>query len=238
MAKALKNRASKQPYVSPNQQTLVGFESPFSMYLDPYNRWVELTHVIPWDILVNIYQKQMNNSQTGADGINPRVAIGSIIIKHLCDLSDRETVQQIQENIFMQYFIGYSSFSYEEPFDPSLFVEFRKRLGAEQINAINENILRFYKQKQKSESAPVDKDESPPSPTFEEELPTSITSIEESSEPTNALEDPKLIAHEGKLLIDATACPQDIKYPTDLDLLNVSREKSEELIDYLYSPSK
>lgn len=41
----------------------------------------------------------------------------------------------------MQYFLGYSSFSDVAPFDPSLFVEFRKRLGLEQINAINESIL-------------------------------------------------------------------------------------------------
>jgi len=30
----------------------------------------------------------------GAGGINPRVAIGAIFIKHICDLSDREVVQQ------------------------------------------------------------------------------------------------------------------------------------------------
>src|SRR5205823_480254 len=38
---------------------------------------------------------------------------------------------------------------------------------------------------------------------------------------------------EGSLLMDATACPQDIAYPTDLNLLNDAREKSEELIDEL-----
>jgi len=40
----------------------------------------------------------------------------------------------------MQYFLGYSNFSPEPPFDASLFVEFRTRLGLEQINAINEKI--------------------------------------------------------------------------------------------------
>ena len=40
-------------------------------------------------------------------------------------------------------------------------------------------------------------------------------------------------AHKGSLLMDATASPQDIAYPTDLNLLNVAREKSEELIDEL-----
>jgi transposase, IS5 family len=34
--------------------------------------------------------------------------------------------------------------------------------------------------------------------------------------------------------VDATACPQDIAYPTDLNLLNDARVKSEELIDLLY----
>ncbi len=69
----------------------------------------------------------MVNTKTGADGINPQDAFGAMILKYMSDLSDRETVQQIQENMFILYFIGYGSFSYEEPFDPSLFVEFRKR---------------------------------------------------------------------------------------------------------------
>jgi IS5 family transposase len=66
--------------------------------------------------------------------LNPRIVLGAIIIKHLCDLDDRETVEQISENIYMQYFLGYSSFCDVPPFDASLFVEFRKRLGLEQIN--------------------------------------------------------------------------------------------------------
>ena len=41
----------------------------------------------------------------------------------------------------MQYFLGYSSFTTVSPFDPSLFVSFRKMLGIESINAINERIV-------------------------------------------------------------------------------------------------
>lgn len=67
--------------------------------------------------------------------------MGSLIIKYLCNLDDRETVDQISENIYMQYFLGYSSFTNEPPFDASLFVEFRKRLGCENLNAINERIV-------------------------------------------------------------------------------------------------
>jgi len=102
MAKAQKNRASKNPYLSPSQLSLVGFESPFSQLLDPNNRWVVLAHKIPWDLLVSTYQIRFKNNTMGADGINPRVAIGAMILKHICNTSDRETVMQIQENMYMQ----------------------------------------------------------------------------------------------------------------------------------------
>jgi transposase, IS5 family len=219
MAKAQKYRASKLPYISEKQLILTGFEAPFSRSLRQDNRWIVLAHKIPWDTLVSVYLSQLGNSQTGADGINPRVAIGSMIIKHICNLSDRETVQQIQENMYMQYFLGYSSFSDEEPFDPSLFVDFRKRLGIDQINEINEKILGLPTEK--------DKDALPP----EEPCNGALTEI-----PKTENQETNNITHKGKLISDATACPQDIAYPTDLNLLSDAREKSEELIDILYQP--
>lgn len=46
-------------------------------------------------------------------------------------------------------------------------------------------------------------------------------------------EDPP--SNSGKLLIDATCTPSDIKYPTDLGLLNEAREKTEAIIDQLHA---
>lgn len=80
MAKAQQSRASKVSYVSPNQLELVGFESPFTKHLDANNRWVRLSKQIPWNKIVNVYQRQLNNLMTGAGGVNPRVAIGAIFI--------------------------------------------------------------------------------------------------------------------------------------------------------------
>jgi hypothetical protein len=37
----------------------------------------------------------------------------------------------------------------------------------------------------------------------------------------------------GKLIVDATCAPADIRYPTDVSLLNEAREKTEELIDQI-----
>ena len=40
-------------------------------------------------------------------------------------------------------------------------------------------------------------------------------------------------ANKGKLIVDLTVAPSDIKYPTDLGLLNHARELTEKMIDKL-----
>ena len=219
MARASKIRASKLPYQSTSQLTLEGFETPFVQKLSAENRWVRLAHHIPWDDIVRVYDKQMRNGVTGASHVNGRVVIGALVIKHICDLSDEETILQIQENMYMQYFIGYSGFSNDAPFDSSLFVEIRKRLGPEQINTINEKIYELSIKKEKKQD-----DQSPP-PT-----PTDSSLNDEATEKKDS------VTHKGKLLVDASVAPQDITYPTDLNILNDAREKSQIIIDILFNP--
>lgn len=242
MAKAQKSRASKAPYISPNQLSLVGFESPFTTHLNPDNRWVKMARQIPWDRITDVYYKQLNNRLTGANGINPRVAIGAIIIKHICDLSDRETVLQIQENVYMQHFIGYSSFSDVPVFDPSLFVDLRKRFGTEQINEINETIMGLVKMHNENAGEDIDKkddniDGPPHCINNAADAPEVNETTKAEAERIEALATPAP-PNSGELIVDATACPQDISYPTDLNLLNDAREKSEKLIDILHRQAK
>ncbi|SFW81830.1 Transposase domain [Chitinophaga sancti] len=65
----------------------------------------------------------------GAPTLSARMVIGAVIIKHILNIDDREVVAQITENIYLQYFVGLSSFQKEAPFDASLMVSIRKRLG-------------------------------------------------------------------------------------------------------------
>jgi IS5 family transposase len=230
MQKASKRRASAPNFVSPSQLVLSGFETPFSQQLLRTNRWVVLASKIPWDEISNIYTKQVGISRTGRPPLSPRVVIGSLIIKHMCNLDDRETVAQIAENMYMQYFLGYSSFNPDPPFDASLFVEFRTRIGLEQINAINEKIHALSQgiETGKVERVPV------PEETGKDTTDEGNTQQESQlSEPTQqrANEAPIL---KGRVLFDATACPQDIAFPTDLGLLSEAREKSEQIIDEIY----
>ncbi len=244
MAKAQKSRASKLRYLSPSVLPLPGFETPFDQHLDKKNRWVKLAQLIPWDSIVNIYLSKLKNKKLGADSINPRVALGALIIKHLHDYSDRETVLQIQENVYMQYFIGFSSFSTQAPFDASLFVEFRNRLGLEEINKINEKIVKIYHQSMEESSednsnSKNDYDDGDKAKAVEPEVivpsqekEKQLDVLPEEVKKVNLIPDKK-VELRGSLIMDATVSPQEIAYPTDLGLLNDSREKSDELIDGL-----
>jgi len=213
MQKKPKRLAPKPQYLSSSQLVLAGFETPFSQHLKKDNRWVVLGALIPWDEICPMYLKVFERSNTGRKPLNPRIILGALIIKHMCNLDDRETIDQISENVYMQYFLGYSSFNTEPPFDASLFVEIRKRLGIETLNAINEKIVAIKTRMETS--VPI-------SSSKEEEK--NNAAVPRDEEPEN----------KGRILFDATACPQDIAYPTDLNLLSDAREKSEQLIDKIY----
>ncbi|MHB1920770.1 MAG: transposase [Chitinophagaceae bacterium] len=73
--------------------------------MDPLNRWGTLSNSLPWDDLVKIYIKKLR-FDFGAPGIDGRMVIGALMIKHKLTLSDRETIEMIRENMYMQYFVG------------------------------------------------------------------------------------------------------------------------------------
>jgi len=100
-----------------------------------------------------------------------------------------------------------------------LFVAIRKRLGEESIGAINELFVARTKR--------------PPRGKKKTGSGGGASSGECSGEGqgTNEKE------NHGMLLVDATVAPSDIKYPTDLDLLNQVREECERLIDTVYEPA-
>ena len=58
--------------------------------LNSTNRWFVMEKQLNWDKLVGHYTKNQKNQKTGANSINARVVIGSMIIKHHSILSDEE----------------------------------------------------------------------------------------------------------------------------------------------------
>ncbi len=184
------------------------FELPNGYKLAEDNRWVSLAQLIPWAEFEQEYAQNFE-TQVGAPAKSFRMALGALIIKEKLGISDRETVEQIRENPYLQYFIGQSSYSNEIPFDPSLLVHFRQRISAELVNKVNREVVRRLREATRSDSEKKDQ-------------------AEQSELPKN----------QGKLILDATCAPADISYPTDLKLLNQARVHTERIIDVLYSQLK
>ena len=224
-APALKKCALMIRTQSHRQLSLAEFDWPFQTALNEDNRWVKMSECIPWDELAEAYYEGLSSTQ-GRPTKDARLVIGAVIIKHKLNLSDRETVAQIQENPYLQYFVGLPGYQMEAPFVPSLFVEIRKRMGQTVFDVFYGAVIEAVdKAKQKpatkAKARPSDDDE--PAPAVSDDKPES-----DAVEP----------AHQGKLILDATVAPQAIRFPTDLSLLNEAREFSEQIIDRLYAKTE
>ncbi|ABW25858.1 IS5-like element ISAcma17 family transposase [Acaryochloris marina] len=198
---------------SPGQLSFENFYLPFGGKLSGENRWVKLAELIPWESFESEYADQFSQTM-GAPAKPFRVALGTLIIKEKLGISDAETVEQIRENPYLQYFLGFSEYRESAPFDASMLVHFRQRLNLELLAQVNDAVVDSVLA---SEGSPVamSPESSPPSDDDEDEPPA----------PPN----------QGQLLIDATCAPADIRYPTDLDLLNDARKASEAILDALYA---
>ncbi len=104
------------------------FYLPFSGHLDPENRWVQLARLVPWDLAEEIYHAELCED-FGAPVVPARTALGALLVKERLGLTDRETVETIRENPYLQFFLGLEEFTQEKPFDASSLVGFRKRFG-------------------------------------------------------------------------------------------------------------
>lgn len=209
----IKSRALMINYTPQNQLSLSLFKHPFESELDKENRWVKLAQLIPWDELANVYAQHLQ-SDTGRLSVDVRTVIAALIVKHMLKLDDRGTVQMIQENIYLQFFCGLKGFTTKPVFDPSLFVDIRKRLGFEEFDAFNRLIIEKSEQLKPHQARIKRKNKSNDDP----------------DQSTNS-------GNRGTLKVDATVADQEIKFPTDVGLLNESREKLEMIIDQLFIKS-
>jgi hypothetical protein len=194
--------------VDPVARSAAEFELANGCKLAEDNRWVMMAKIIPWSEFEAEYAQNFA-TEMGAPAKSFRMALGALIIKEKLGISERETVEQIRENPYLQYFIGESTYSSEAPFDPSLLVHFRERICADIVNKINQEIVRRIGEASTSSSEKKNTEE-------------------QTNQPKNRV----------KLILDASCAPADISYPTDLGLLNQARIQTEKIIDSLYKTVK
>ena len=122
------------------QLELENFYLPFGGHLNEKNRWVQLAGLIPWEEFEEQYAEHFVDYEMGAPAKSFRMALGALLIKEKLSITDRETVEQLRENPYLQYLIGMEGYRDEAPFDASMMVHFRKRITPEMLSEINERI--------------------------------------------------------------------------------------------------
>jgi hypothetical protein len=208
------------------QLSIEEFHSPFGGKLDPNNRWVLLHKLIPWMSLESHYAPQFT-AKTGAPAKPFQMAFGAVYIQQRLGVTDRETVALITESPYLQFFIGLSGYQPLPPFDPSMMVHFRKRIGPDLMKVCNNMtkangiamIQELLAESQQEDG--TDQEQQKQLAAIEEELGVKPASLEADS-------------NWGTLILDATCVPDDIPYPVDLRLLDESRETTEKVIDELF----
>jgi transposase, IS5 family len=198
-----------------SQSGQLEFLLPFGGQLDESNRWVRLAKLVPWEVAEKAYAASFKGTR-GPRALPARVALGTLIIKERCGLTDRETVEQIRENPYLQYFLGFREYMQEVPFDASMLVHFRSRLGMAVIQQVNEALIASQIPRAVADQPAQDQD-------------SDHHDHGGSGSPTPPTQT-------GELIIDATCTPADITYPTDLKVLNHAREITEQVIDVLHRP--
>jgi hypothetical protein len=198
---------------------------PFGVELRTDNRWVQYARIMPWEKIDALYSSNFTEVK-GQVAKPSRLAFGALFVQWRLGLTDEETVDQIRENPSIQYFCGYESYTTEKPFDKSLMVHFRKRITAEMMKEIAKEAFAEEARKavvgRDAPGAPSDGDDGDgDSGASGDGMDGGISDAEECK--------PK-----GTMLLDATCCPADIHYPTDINLLNHARELTEHIIDKLH----
>ena len=134
--------------------------------------------------------------------------MGAVLIQIAHGYSNEETVAQIRETPYLQFFCGLPGYEDKNPFDSSSMVYFRKRLTPEILGKINECIIKNASNHSAKKNEP----------------PTDDTNDNPKSAPHN----------KGTLIVDATCALCHIKFMQDTELLNDSREKLEKTVDVLH----
>ena len=93
--------------------------------LNPENRWVRMCRLIPWAVFETQYAAFFTNPREGKPAKSARMAIGALIINKRKGNYDEDTVEEIREKTYMQYFLCFAEFANALPFDPSVMTWLR-----------------------------------------------------------------------------------------------------------------
>jgi transposase, IS5 family len=124
-----------QPKARPPQCELFG--ARLSELLNPEHPLYVLAERIEWsqfDAAIDACYAD----ELGRPGVNTRLMVGLLYLKHAFDESDESVVARWVENPYWQFFCGLCYMQHELPIDPSSLSRWRKRVGAERLEKLLE----------------------------------------------------------------------------------------------------
>lgn len=189
-----------------------------SLPLNPNNEWIRLSKLVPWREFDLKYAKNFRSRKVQR-AIDSRMALGALLIEPAYKaLSDEDITKEIAMNPYLQYFLGLHEYRYECPFDSSMMTRFRQRITPEMLAWVNDQIIGRKAEQDKDDRGNDD----------------GIGGQSDENEGDESLPEENPEENQGTMILDATCAPQNIRFPTDISLLNEAREKAEEIIDELH----
>lgn len=117
------------------QRELFGFQ--LNEMLNPEHPLYVLTERIDWQqfelAIDGCYAEEL-----GRPGVNTRMMVGLMYLKHAFDESDESVVARWVENPYWQYFCGCDYMQHELPIHSSMMSKWRQRVGAERLETLLE----------------------------------------------------------------------------------------------------
>lgn len=117
------------------QMSFDDFNQPTGLPINRDNRWVVRADKMPWHDLEGQYA-MVFTSNRGPKPLPFRLVFGALMIQQLLELTDEETLEQIKENPYLQYFVGLPGYVYERPFSSSTLSRARQRIGDTEVLAM------------------------------------------------------------------------------------------------------
>ena len=139
--------------IKPNfQQNL--FQTRLTDLINLGHPLVKLADEVAWDKMELEFQNLY--SDQGRPSIPIRKIAGLLLLKEMFKESDESVVERWIENPYWQYFTGEDFFQNRQPFDPSEFVHFRKRLKEKGLEFILSQTVALHPEAKNEKEVQID----------------------------------------------------------------------------------
>jgi IS5 family transposase len=130
------------------------FETPLTTFINLNHELCILANEIEWQFVESEFTGYYTDF--GRPSIPIRKIVGLVLLRQIYNLSDEALIDRWIENPYWQYFCGEHNFQKIKPMDPTEFVKFRKRIGAEGAEKLLKLSIKLFGNEAKEKEVLVD----------------------------------------------------------------------------------